>query len=142
MTEWFNDLWMSLTLSKVLVGVGVFLLSLAISFAAIGIVVVKLPANYFSTHYVQDFLPDSPWLVRWGAVIAKNVAGVLLILLGIMLSLPGVPGQGIMTILLGLIMVDIPGKRPLEARIIKRPTVLVAVNKLRNRYNKPAFIMD
>ena len=142
MTEWFNDLWMSLTLSKVLVGVGVFLLSLAISFAAIGIVVVKLPANYFSTHYVQDFLPDSPWLVRWGAVIVKNVAGVLLILLGIMLSLPGVPGQGIMTILLGLIMVDIPGKRPLEARIIKRPTVLAAVNKLRDRYNKPAFIMD
>ena len=142
MTEWFNDLWMSLTLSKVLVGVGVFLLSLAISFAAIGIVVVKLPANYFSTHYVQDFLPDSPWLVRWGAVIAKNVAGVLLILLGIILSLPGVPGQGILTILLGLIMVDIPGKRPLEARIIKRPTVLAAVNKLRDRYNKPAFIMD
>lgn len=142
MTEWFNDLWVSLTLGKVLVGVGLFLLSLAISFAAIGIVMVKLPANYFSTHYVQDFLPDSPLLVRWGAVIAKNIAGILLILLGIILSLPGVPGQGILTILLGLIMVDIPGKRPLEARIIKRPTVLAAVNKLRDRYNKPAFIMD
>ena len=142
MTEWFNDLWVSLTLSKVLVGAGLFLLSLAISFAAIGIVMVKLPANYFSTHYVQDFLPDSPWLVRWGVVIAKNIVGVLLILLGIILSLPGVPGQGILTILLGLIFVDIPGKRPLEARIIKRPTVLAAVNKLREKYNKPAFIMD
>ncbi len=142
MTEWFNDLWVSLTLGKVLVGVGLFLVSLSISFAALGIVMVKLPDNYFSTHYQQDFLPGSPWLVRWGAVIAKNVAGVLLILLGIVLSLPGVPGQGILTILLGLIMVDIPGKRPLEARIIKRPTVLAAVNKLRERYNKPAFKMD
>ena len=142
MIEWFNYLWVSLTLGKVLVGVGLFLLSFAISFVAIGIVMVKLPANYFSTHYVQDFLPDSPWLVRWGVVIAKNIAGVLLILLGIILSLPGVPGQGILTILLGLIFVDIPGKRPLEARIIKRPTVLAAVNKLREKYNKPAFIMD
>ncbi len=142
MTEWFNDLWASLTLGKVLMGIGLFLLSLAISFAAIGIVMVKLPANYFSSHYVQDFLPDSPWLVRWGAVIAKNIVGVLLILLGIILSLPGVPGQGVLTILLGLIMVDIPGKRPFEARIIKRPTVLAAVNKLREKYDKPAFIMD
>lgn len=142
MFDRLTNLWQSLTWSSVLLGVGLFLVSLAISFVAIGIVMVKLPANYFSTHYVQDFLPDSPWLVRWGAVIAKNIAGVLLILLGIILSLPGIPGQGILTILLGLIFVDIPGKRPLEARIIKRPAVLTAVNKLRHKYNKPAFVMD
>ena len=62
--------------------------------------------------------------------------------LGILLSLPGVPGQGILTILLGLIMLDIPGKRPLEARIIKRPAVLAAINGLRAKYNKPPLIMD
>ena len=81
-------------------------------------------------------------MVRWGAVIAKNLLGVFLVLLGILLSLPGVPGQGILTILLGLIMLDIPGKRPLEARIIKRPTVRDAINKLRTRYNKPPLILD
>jgi hypothetical protein len=142
MSDWFNEFWASLTFSKVLLGLALFLGSLAISFAAIGIVMVKIPANYFSSHYQRDFLPDSPWLVRWGAVIAKNIAGVFLILLGIVLSLPGVPGQGILTILLGLIMIDIPGKRPLESRIIKRPTVLSAVNKLRNKYGKPALILD
>jgi hypothetical protein len=73
---------------------------------------------------------------------AKNVLGVFLIILGLILSLPGVPGQGILTILLGLIMLDIPGKRPLEARIIQRPTVLAAVNSLRARYGKPPLIMD
>ena len=87
-------------------------------------------------------MPNSPWLVRWGVVIVKNVFGFLLILLGILLSLPGVPGQGILTILLGLIMLDIPGKRPLEAKIIKRPNVLSAVNRLRNRYGKSPLIMD
>jgi hypothetical protein len=62
--------------------------------------------------------------------------------LGIILSLPGVPGQGILTILLGLIFLDIPGKRPLEARIIRRPAVLSAINKLRARYDKPPLIVD
>ena len=142
MTQWFSELYASLTLGKILFAAGLFFGSLIISFAAIGIVMVKIPANYFSSHYQRDFLPDSPWLVRWGAVIAKNVAGVFLILLGIVLSVPGVPGQGILTILLGLIMIDLPGKRPLESRIIKRPAVLSAVNRLRQKYGKPALIMD
>ncbi len=142
MTDWLNDLWASLTLGRVLLGVGIFLGSLLISFLAIGVVLVKIPANYFSSHYKQDFLPNSSWAVRWGAVIAKNILGLFLIALGIVLSLPGVPGQGVLTILLGLIMIDIPGKRPLEARIIKRPTVLAAINNLRERYGKPQLELD
>lgn len=124
------------------IGLLLFLVSLAVSFAAIGIVMVKIPPHYFAAHHERDFLPDSPWIVRWGAVIGKNVLGIFLILLGIVLSLPGVPGQGILTILLGLIMVDIPGKRPIEARIVQRPTVLNAINKLRAKYNKPPLVMD
>jgi hypothetical protein len=140
--EWLVDFWDSLTLYRVLFGVGVFLASFLISLIAVGIVMVKIPANYFSSHYRQDFLPDSPWIVRWGAVILKNVLGAVLIVVGILLSLPGVPGQGILTILLGLIMMDIPGKRPLEARIIRRPNVLSAINNLRHKYNKPPLMMD
>lgn len=134
--------WETLTIGNVLLGVALFLVSLTVSFIAIAVVMVKIPANYFSTHYKQDFLPGSHWTVRWGAVILKNILGVFLILLGILLSLPGVPGQGILTILLGLIMIDIPGKRPLEARIIKRPTVLAAVNRLREKYGKPPLELD
>lgn len=134
--------WETLTIGNVLLGVALFLVSLTVSFIAIAVVMVKIPANYFSTHYKQDFLPGSHWTVRWGAVMLKNILGVFLILLGILLSLPGVPGQGILTILLGLIMIDIPGKRPLEARIIKRPTVLAAVNRLREKYGKPPLELD
>lgn len=142
MIKWFSDLWTSLTWGSLLLGVGLFLLSLLLSFAAIGIVMVKIPKNYFSSHYKQDFLPGSSWLVRWSAVILKNILGVILIALGIVLSLPGVPGQGILTILLGLIMLDIPGKRPIEAKIIARPAVLAAVNKLRAKYDKPPLELD
>ncbi len=136
------EYWQSMTWSGLALGIGLFLVSFAVSITAIAIVMVKIPANYFSTHYQQDFMPNSPWIVRWGVVILKNIVGVVLILLGVVLSLPGIPGQGILTILLGLIMLDIPGKRPLEAKIIKRPNVLSALNRLRKKYGKPPLITD
>lgn len=142
MIERLSSFWQSVTWGNIGLGVGLFLGSLLVSFLAIGIVLVKIPANYFSSHYKHDFLPGSHWSVRWGAVIFKNILGVFLIVIGILLSLPGVPGQGILTILLGLIMIDIPGKRPIEARIIKRPTVLAAANNLRERYGKPPLELD
>jgi hypothetical protein len=142
MSDWLGGMWESLTLGRVLVGLGLFLGSLLLSFAAIAIVMVKVPKNYFSSHYKRDFLPGSPFLVRWGAVIAKNLFGAFLVLLGIVLSLPGVPGQGILTILLGLIMLDIPGKRPIESKIIQRPSVLAAINRLRARYGKEPLEVD
>jgi hypothetical protein len=120
----------------------IFLVSLIISFLAIVIVIVKLPENYFSSHYQQDFMPDSPFWIRWGAIILKNLLGLFLILIGVILSLPGIPGQGLLTILLGLIMLDIPGKRPIEARIISRPSILGAINNLRARFNKSPLILD
>lgn len=142
MIEWISNQWTALSWSNIGIGVGLFLISLTVSFAAIAIVMVKIPENYFSTHYKRDFLPGSPWIVRWGAVIAKNILGIFLICLGIVLSLPGVPGQGILTILLGLIMIDIPGKRPLEAKIIERPAVRNAIDKLRAKYDKPPLVLD
>ena len=140
--EWLSQFLASLTWDKIAIGIGLFVLSFSLSIAAIAVVMVKIPENYFSSHYERDFLPDSPFLVRWGAVILKNLLGVLLIVVGIILSLPGVPGQGLLTILLGLIMLDIPGKRPLEAKIIQRPTILSTINNLRARYNKPPLLLD
>jgi hypothetical protein len=142
MTKWLTDYWASLGWADILTFVGLFLLSLALSFIAIAVVMVKIPRNYFSSHYRQDFLPNSPWLVRWGATILKNLLGVVLIILGVVLSLPGVPGQGILTILLGLIMLDIPGKRPLESRIIKQHSILSSINKLRAKFKKEPLIVD
>ena len=142
MIDWLFQTWASVTWGQILLGIGLFVGSLTLSFAAIAVVMVKVPKNYFSTHYKRDFLPGSSFIVRWGAVIAKNIFGVFLVILGILLSLPGVPGQGILTILLVLIMLDIPGKRPLEARIIKRPAVLSAINNLRAKYGKEPLEVD
>ena len=138
--EWFWEFWTSLTLSRVLLGGGLFLLTLGLNFLAIFIVIVKIPANYFSAGYTHQFMPGRPWFYRWGAVILKNILGIFLLAIGVVMIIG--PGQGILTILLGLIMLDIPGKRPLEARIIKRPAVRDAINKLRARFDKPPLVLD
>lgn len=140
--EFFSSKWQALTVVDVLLWLLTFGLTFFISIGLIVLVLVKLPANYFSSHYQADFLPNTTWYVRWGALILKNILGVFLIALGIILSVPGVPGQGFLTILLGLIMLDIPGKRPIEAKIIGRPPVLAAANKIRHRYGKPPLQLD
>lgn len=137
-----SELLSSLTVDRIFLGLGLFLVTLLVSFAAIAIVMVKIPPTYFSLDHHREFMAGHHWFVRYGALILKNALGLFLIVIGVLLSFPGVPGQGILTILLGLIMLDIPGKRPLETKIVRQPKVLAAVNKLRARYNKPPLVMD
>ena len=63
-------------------------------------------------------------------------------MIGIVLSLPGVPGQGLLTILLGIMLLDFPGRRKLEVKILSRPQVFKAINKLRHRFGKPPLKLD
>lgn len=138
--DWLLNYWQNLTWLEIIVAIAMVIIPAVISVIIAAIVMVKMPANYFSPSYQEDFMPNTPWLARWGALIAKNIVGVMLIIAGIAMLIG--PGQGILTILIGVMLVDIPGKRPIEARIIQRPNVLYAVNKLRKKYNKPPLIMD
>ena len=61
--------------------------------------------------------------------VLRNVLGVLLVLLGIAMLL--LPGQGLLTLLVGLLLVDVPGKHQLVVRLLGKPKVLSIVNKLR-----------
>jgi hypothetical protein len=74
--------------------------------------------------------------------IVRNVAGYLLIVLGAIMSLPGVPGQGILTILMGVMLVDLPGKHRAERWLLTRRGVLSGVNKLRAKLGKPPLITE
>ena len=73
--------------------------------------------------------------------IAKNAAGVLLILGGIVLMLPGVPGPGVVVVLLGLSLTDLPGKHRLILSVARKPPVLGAMNRLRRRFHRPDFVL-
>jgi hypothetical protein len=70
-------------------------------------------------------------------LVGKNLAGSVLILVGVVMALPGVPGQGVLTMIIGLTLVDFPGKRAFERRLVARPLVLRWVNGLRRRFGRP-----
>ena len=102
--------------------------------------VVKLPADYFVLQ--RQPRPDRRTSVsHWVQLLLRNLLALGLIGLGIILSLPGVPGQGLLTILLGIMLSDFPGKERLERKIVSYPKVLAALNRLRERFGKPPLMV-
>ena len=92
----------------------------------------RLPADYF--------VAERPPRPRRGPVawVAGNAAGLLVLTLGLILLLT--PGQGILLILTGVIMLDLKGLRPLERRIVRRKEVLAAMNWVRRKSGRPDLL--
>jgi hypothetical protein len=125
-----------------LLGVLLFVVTFAISLAIVSFILVRIPADYFKKDRPRDLWSDRHPAVRFLGLFAKNVLGVLLVALGIVMSIPGVPGQGILTILLGIMLLDFPGRSDLEHKLVSRPQVLKAINKLRHRFGKASLVLE
>jgi len=123
-------------------GIGLFFLTAGLSVLVTGWIFVNLPADYFRGPTAPPFWNDRHPFLRWFGRVGKNLLGALLVIVGIILSLPGVPGQGILTILIGVMFLDLPGKRKLEQRLVQWPRVLGAINGLRRRYRRPELVFD
>lgn len=93
--------------------------------------VIRIPEDYFAETKRQRW---EPWahehpLIRWSLLIAKNMLGYIMIILGIAMLV--LPGQGILTILIGIMFIHFPGKYRLERWAVTRQPVLRAINRLR-----------
>jgi hypothetical protein len=111
--------------------------------AATLLVLVAVLAGLPTTYFRDDTIVQP--LRRGGAAaiairLVKNAVGIVLIGLGLLLSLPAVPGQGVLTLLVGLLLVDFPGKRRLERKLVSRPGVLEAMNRLRTALGRPPLV--
>lgn len=131
-----------LTWVQVLLGVGASVVMFIVSTAVVSFVLVKLPANYFHSSHDREFMVERHPVLRAVGIAAKNVFGFVLVVLGVLMAVPGVPGPGMLSILLGIMLLDFPGKRTLETRIVSRPRVNGAVNALRARFGKPPLMLD
>src|SRR5205807_7965195 len=69
----------------------IFLLMFGLSLAAVCLVVVALPEPYLVDER-RRFLADKPPLVRTAAIIAKNLLGLIVVVIGVVLCIPGIPG--------------------------------------------------
>jgi hypothetical protein len=102
------------------------------SLVVIPILVIHIPQKYFLHQKRNPAVdPDRNPGLRFVILILKNVFGVLFVLAGIAMLV--LPGQGLLTILIGVILVDFPGKYALERKIIRQKQVLSVVNRLRAR---------
>ena len=126
-----------MTRRGVVLSVLIFVVSFALSLAIVSLILVKIPPDYFKEDRQNKFWSGQHPAIRILGLIGKNVLGVVLVALGIVMSVPGVPGQGILTILLGIMLLDIPGRQKLERKIVSQPRVLKSINKLRHRFGKP-----
>lgn len=101
--------------------------------------VARIPHNYFLPTIDRSPWHASPLSGRFVYHLIKTIAGVVLILAGMVMLF--IPGQGIITILMGIILMDFPGKQRLALRIVRNPTVLRSINWMRARSNRPPLVL-
>ncbi|MBI3465534.1 MAG: hypothetical protein HY000_21150 [Planctomycetes bacterium] len=131
MVNWLREhhewVWWLLAISAV-----VFVGSLVALRAAL----IRIPPDFFNRE------PGAPSLLRtrrpvlWISLrLAKNLLGAVLLIAGAVMLLT--PGQGILSIVLGVSLLDFPGKRHLQRKLLGNRQVLRAINKLRARAGRP-----
>ena len=113
---------------------------LILSVVAFPLVVIQLPQDYFVRHRRQLARRGRRHPALWWVLtILKNVVGIALILAGVAMLL--LPGQGLLTILMGIALTNFPGKYAFERRIVSRPAVSSALNRIRRAAGRPPLEM-
>jgi archaellum biogenesis protein FlaJ (TadC family) len=103
-----------------------------VSLILMPMMVVRIPADYFSHEKRHHKRPEKyPPAVRIVILIMKNVMGVVLLLAGMLMLV--LPGQGLFTMFVGIMMMNFPGKYKLERWIVARGPILKSINWMRKR---------
>ena len=106
------------------------LLTMLVSAIAIPFVVARIPADYLVNDQVSRALSErSNPLRRLVLLILKNIFGWLLILAGIVMLIA--PGQGLLTVFVGLTLINFPGKRRFLRALLRRPSIHRVANWIR-----------
>jgi hypothetical protein len=119
-----------------IVSLMVFILSLL----AMPWLVAQIPEDYFLPKKRQP----TQWkqlhpIIRLLALMGKNLIGYGLIVAGVLMLF--LPGQGVLTLVMGLLLVDYPGKFRLERKLVKTPAIFNSLNWLRRKAKKPPLVM-
>ena len=95
-------------------------------------VVVRIPSDYFTSR-TRHAMPTRHPVARALLVIGKNLLGVCVLLLGVVMTIPGVPGPGLIVVLLALMLLDFPAKYAAERWLVRLKPVHTAIDTLRAR---------
>ena len=129
--QWFADH------PEVLISLGISSIFIfLISILGISWFVAQIPEDYFlrSKRQPSKWQEQRP-ILRFVIIFGKNLIGLSLIIGGLLMLV--LPGQGLLTIVTGLLLVNYPGKYKLEQKLSSMPSIFKALNWVRMRAKKP-----
>lgn len=103
-----------------------------ISLLAIPALIMIMPRDYFVAPRRPD-RPASP--LRWLVRSLRNGCALILLIAGFLMLF--LPGQGLLTLLVGVIVGTFPGKYRLERWLVRWPGVFRSINWIRARTGQP-----
>jgi small-conductance mechanosensitive channel len=120
---------------------GLGLLSAAtflISLLLIPFLISKASADYFLTHatIIEQRHKRHPAVALLIKII-RNSLGIFLCLAGFLMLF--LPGQGLLTILIGASLLDVPGRQKIFNMLIHRHSIQYALNWIRKKTKHPPF---
>ena len=104
----------------------------------IPILIIRMPVNYFTNEDRATW----PWK-RCHPVICiifmtlKNLLGAIFVIFGVIMLIT--PGQGLLSIIIGLTMMNYPGKYHLERWLVSHDHVRHALDWIRHKAHKPSL---
>lgn len=90
----------------------------------------QLPQDYFIRLESQS----SPFFLRW----TRNIIGVLFIFAGLLMLV--LPGQGLLTLLIGLCLIESPLRKGLIKKLTQSESFRGKINKLRRSLGSSPFL--
>ena len=133
MTVLFSkDVWVVLVVVS-----GVFFIG---TLTAIPILIVRLPDDYFIQNHRQTWLQNRHPVLRVSVYVIKNLLGYVFLLAGIAMLM--LPGQGILTMVIGVSLIDFPGKQRLQRQLIGQPAVLRTINRIRRKFGRKPLVVE
>ncbi|SFE25621.1 PGPGW domain-containing protein [Nitrosomonas sp. Nm166] len=126
------DVFVGLTVASIVGFIG--------SLIAIPWILIRLPSDYFDTRVPRHWMKDHHPVLRLVGLIIKNVVGVVFFMAGFLMLF--LPGQGLLTMLIGISLMDFPNKRKLEAKIVGQHTIFHAINTMRHKFNRLPLTLE
>lgn len=118
---------------------GASLVMFVATILAVPWMLLRIPPDYFThPHRPAGFGAGSHPLLRWTLRILKNAFGGVCVLAGIAMLV--LPGQGLLTMLIGVLLIEFPGKYPLERRLIARPRLFRTLNRFRQKRGREPLV--
>ncbi len=104
--------------------------------------VVRIPKDYFASQKRPEKrrIIHQSGAMRLFVLAVKNLTGGVFVLAGVIMLV--LPGQGVLMIMLGLSLMNFPGKFRLERWIISRGPILRLINRLRRGRGQPALVLN